>query len=160
MLCGNLDGREFGVERIHVYVWERMSTCESHVWLFVTPRTIAHQALLPMDFSRQEYWSALPFPSPEDVPYSRTEPESPALWADSLPSEPPVTWHSLSAKLYQSCPTQQPYGLQPARLLCPWDSPGRNTGVVAISYSRGSSQSRDWTHVSFVSCFGRQVLYH
>ena len=132
----------------------------SHVWLFVIPWTIAHQALLPMDFSRQEYWSALPFPSPEDVPYSRTEPESPALWADSLPSEPPVTWHSLSAKLYQSCPTQQPYGLQPARLLCPWDSPGRNTGVVAISYSRGSSQSRDWTHVSFVSCFGRQVLYH
>ena len=44
-------------------------------------------------------------------------------------------------------------------LLCPWNCPGKNTGV-AISYSRGSSQSRDWTHVSRVSRLGRQILYH
>ena len=37
----------------------------------------------------------------------------------------------------------QPHGLLPGRLLCPWDSPGKNTGVVALSSSRGSSQPRD-----------------
>ena len=61
----------------------------SRVCLFVTPRTVAHQAPLSMDFSRQEYWSGLPFPSPGDLPNSGTEPGSAALQADSLPSEPP-----------------------------------------------------------------------
>ena len=44
---------------------------------------------LSMGFSRQEYWSGLPFPSPGDLPNSGIEPESPALQADALPSEPP-----------------------------------------------------------------------
>ena len=42
-----------------------------------------------MDFSRQEYWSGLPFPSPRDFPYPGIEPRSPTFQADSLPSEPP-----------------------------------------------------------------------
>ena len=42
----------------------------------------------------------------------------------------------------------QPHGLQPSRLLCPWDFPGKNTRVVAISFSRGSSQPRDQNRVS------------
>ena len=42
-----------------------------------------------MKFSKQEYWSGLPFPSPGDLPDPGIEPESPALQADSLPSEPP-----------------------------------------------------------------------
>ena len=50
------------------------------------PWTIAHQAPLSMGFSRQEYWSGLPFPSPEDLPNPGTEPGSPALQADSLPT--------------------------------------------------------------------------
>ena len=50
---------------------------------------LACQAPLPMEFSRQEYWSGLPFPSPGNSPDPGIEPESPALWADSLPSEPP-----------------------------------------------------------------------
>ena len=41
-----------------------------------------------MGFSRQEYWSGLPFPSPGDLPKPGIEPRSPALWADALPSEP------------------------------------------------------------------------
>ena len=41
-----------------------------------------------MKFSRQEYWSGLPFPSPGDLPDPEIEPRSPALWADALPSEP------------------------------------------------------------------------
>ena len=46
------------------------------------------QAPLPMEFSRQEYWSGLPFPPPGDLPNPGIEPRSPALQADSLPSEP------------------------------------------------------------------------
>ena len=61
----------------------------SHVWLFATPWTIAHQAPLSMGFPRQEYWSGLPLPSPGDLPDPGTEPGSPVLHADSLPSEPP-----------------------------------------------------------------------
>ena len=49
---------------------------------------IASQASLSMEFSRQEYWSALPFPSPGDFPDPGIEPRPPALQADALPSEP------------------------------------------------------------------------
>ena len=61
----------------------------SHIWLFATPCSIALQAPLSMGFSRQEYWSALPFPSSGDLPNPGIKPGSPALQADSLPSEPP-----------------------------------------------------------------------
>ena len=52
-----------------------------------TPWTVDRQAPLSMGFSRQEYWSRLPFPSTGDLPNSGTEPRSPALQADSLPTE-------------------------------------------------------------------------
>ena len=55
-----------------------------------------------MEFSRQEYWSGLPFPSPEDLPNPEIEPESPALQADSSPSEPlgkPLYMHTCAYKL-------------------------------------------------------------
>jgi len=55
----------------------------------VTPWTAAHQAPPSMGFSRQEYGSGVPFPPPGDLPNPETEPRSPALQADSLPSEPP-----------------------------------------------------------------------
>ena len=42
--------------------------------LFETPQTVAHQASLTMEFSRQEYWSGLPFPSPEELPNPGVEP--------------------------------------------------------------------------------------
>ena len=61
----------------------------SHVRLFATPWTAACQAPLSMGFSRQEYWSELPFPPPQDLPNPGIEPRSPALQADALPSEPP-----------------------------------------------------------------------
>ena len=57
----------------------------SRVQFFVTPQTVAHQAPLSMEFSRQGYRSGLPFPSPEDLPDPGIEPRSPALQADSLP---------------------------------------------------------------------------
>ena len=55
----------------------------------VTPWTVACQAPPSMGFSRQEYWSGLPFPSPGDLPNPGVEPRSPALQADALTSEPP-----------------------------------------------------------------------
>ena len=61
----------------------------SHVGLFATPWTIAYQAPQPTEFSRQEYWSGLPFPSLGDFPNPGIEPGSPALQADALPSKPP-----------------------------------------------------------------------
>ena len=51
--------------------------------------TVAHQAPLSMEFSRQEYWSGLPCPSPGDLSDPEIEPGSPALQADSLPTELP-----------------------------------------------------------------------
>ena len=55
--------------------------------LCLTPWTVACQASLSMGFSRQEYWSGLPFLSPGDLPDPGIEPGSPALQADSLPPE-------------------------------------------------------------------------
>ena len=61
----------------------------SCVRLFATPWTVAYQASLSMGFSRHEYWSGLPFPSPGDLPDPGIEPRSPALEAEALTSEPP-----------------------------------------------------------------------
>ena len=56
----------------------------SHVRLFATPWTVAYQAPPSMGFSRQEYWSGLPFPSPGDLSNPGIEPGSPALQADAF----------------------------------------------------------------------------
>ena len=61
----------------------------SCVRLFATPWTVAHRASPSMGFSRQEYWSWLPFPSPGDLPDPGIKPGSPTLEADALTSEPP-----------------------------------------------------------------------
>ena len=55
----------------------------------MTPWTVAYKAPPSMGFSRQGYWSRLPFPSPEDLPHPGVEPRSPTLQADTLLSEPP-----------------------------------------------------------------------
>ena len=58
-------------------------------WTLAPPWTVAHQAPLSMEFSRQEYWSGLPFSSPGDLSDPGIEPSSPVLQADSLPEELP-----------------------------------------------------------------------
>ena len=60
----------------------------SPVQFFATAWTVAYQAPPSMEFSRQEYWSGLPFPFPGDLPNPGIEPGSPTLWAVALPSEP------------------------------------------------------------------------
>ena len=62
-----------------------MLSCFSHVLLCVTLWTVAYQALLSVGFSKQEYWSGLPCPPPEDLSDLGIEPASPALQVDSLP---------------------------------------------------------------------------
>ena len=60
----------------------------SCVWLFATPWTIAHQAPLSMEFSRQENWSGLPWRPPRDLPNPNIEPRPSSLQANSLLSDP------------------------------------------------------------------------
>ena len=57
-------------------------------WLFAAPWTAAHQAPPSTEFSRPEYWSRYPFPSPGDIPNPETEPRFPTLQVNSLPAEP------------------------------------------------------------------------
>ena len=82
---------------IYIYIYTHiynffiyiMCVCVSYVWLFAMPWTVAHQITLSVGFFRQEYRSGLPFPSPGDLLDPGIEPWSPALQAESLPSEPP-----------------------------------------------------------------------
>ena len=78
--------------KIHLIflIWKKVKVKSlSRVWLFATPWTVAYQASPSMEFSRQEYWSGLPFPSPGDLSDPGIEPGCPTLQADALPSEPP-----------------------------------------------------------------------
>ena len=77
----------------------------SRVRLCATPETAAYQAPRSLGFSRQEHWSGLPFPSPmhESEKWK---------WSRSVMSD-----------------SERPHGLQPTRLLRPWDFPGKSTGV-------------------------------
>ena len=77
----------------------RRDTVKLCVRLFVTPWTVAHQAPLSMESSRQEYWSGLPFPSPGDLPNPGTEPGSLVLQVDSLPLGLP--WKPMSSLMAQ-----------------------------------------------------------
>ena len=119
----------------------------SCVRLFVTSWTVAHQAPPSMEFSRQEYWRGLPFPSPGDLPHPGVEPGSPASWVQfsSVQSLSRVRLFATPWTVTPQAPLSM--GLFQARIL-EW---------VAISISRGSSQPRDRT---WVSCIDRRILYH
>ena len=78
--------------------------------LFTTPWTVAHQAPLSVGFSRQEYWDGLPCPPPEDLCNPGIEhksPVSPALQADSLPTEPLVYMKAKKKKSIKKNPFTQ-----------------------------------------------------
>ena len=69
-----------------------MCVCAQSLRLFAAPWTVAHQASLSMEFSRQEYWSGLPFPPPRDLPNPGIKPASLAsadrFFTTALPGEP------------------------------------------------------------------------
>ena len=108
-----------------------------------------------MAFPRQESRSGLPFPSPRDHPDPGIEPVSPALQIlycrDTR--EAPSNSSSLVAK---SCPTLGNHGLQPARLLCPWDSLSKSTGVGCHFLLQGIFPTQE-TNPGLLRC--RQILY-
>ena len=89
----------------NAWKWKVKMKSLSRVQLLETPWTVAHQAPPSLGFSRQEHWSGLPFPSPmhESEKWK---------WSRSVVSN-----------------SQRPHGLQPSRLLHPWDFPGKSTGV-------------------------------
>ena len=105
-----------------------------------TPWTLALQALLSTELSRQAHWSGVPFPPPGDLPYPGIEPGSPALQADSLPTDPPgKTRYSNAAaatKLLQSCSTLcDPIDGSPLASAVPGILQARTLEWVAISFS-------------------------
>ena len=129
-----------------------------HVWFFVTPRTVARRAPLSVGFSRQEYWSGLPYPVSGDLLNPGIQPvssASPALRVDSLPLSHRGSPKLVDAVLYlvtQSCLTLcDPRDYSPPGSSVPGDSAGKNTGGVAMPSSRGSSQPRDWTQVCLIA---------
>ena len=92
--------------------WKMKVKSFSRVRLLATPWTAAYQAPPSMGFSRQEYWSGVPLPSP-------------ILHFTSLSNYAAAA----AGKSLQSCLTARPHRRQPTRLPRPWDSPGKNTGV-------------------------------
>ena len=82
-----------------------------------------------MGLPRQEQWSGLPFPPPEDLPNPAIEPVSPVLAGGFFTTELPAAAAAAAAKTLQLCLTVRPHRRQPIRIPCPWDSPGNNTGV-------------------------------
>ena len=125
------------------------------VWLFVIPWTEAHQAPLSMGFSRQEYWSQLPYPPPPDFPNSGVEPK--CLTSICIGRWVLVCIHIIiflllliclvKLKVAHSCLTlcdpmdYTVHGILQARIL-EW---------LAFPFFRGSSQPRDWTQVSCIA---------
>ena len=105
-VCRYLIKLQLGIRTLLLLLLSRFS----HVWLCSTPETAAHQAPPSLGFSRQEYWSRLPFPSP-------VHESEKWKWSRSVVSDP-----------------QRPHGLQPTRFLCPWDFPGKSTGVGCHMY--------------------------
>ena len=158
--------------------WKSLSC----VWLFATPWTIQS-----MEFSRPEYWSGKPFPSPADLPDPGVKPGSPALQADSLPTESSsgpggkrlseighfnlqsATISSIVTALYVIiCSVMSdPLWLHGLYSLPHFSIHGilqarilEWVAMPTIFSSRRSSQPRDQTRVSCISHISRQNLYH
>ena len=157
--------------------------------------TVACQAPLSMGFSRQEYWSGLPFPSPGHLPYPGIEPGSPALQADDLPTEqwsgsmlshcncvrlcatPSLGfsrqehWSGLPfpSPMHKSgkwkwshsvmSDSSRPHGLQPTRLLYPWDFPGKSTGVGCHCLLQGGSIVSSYLQLLTLKCLLGKCRY-
>ena len=138
----------------------------SHVWLWMIPWTIAHQALLSMEFSRQEYWSGLSFPPSGDLPNPGIEPRSPCrqnLYHQSQQGNPSENlqwmlklkakhwWVKWSESRLAVSDSLRPHGLYGL-----WNSPGQNTGVGSCSLLQGVFPTQELNQ-GLWHC--RQILY-
>ena len=111
---------------------------------FCDPWTVAHQAPLSMEFSRQEYDSELSFPSPSDLPNPRIELRSPALQEDSLPSEPLGKLSAQFSSVAQSFDFLWPHVLQHSWPPYPSPTPGTCSNSCPLSW---------WCHLTTSSSF-------
>ena len=103
----------------------------SHVWLFATPWTVAYQAPPSTGFSRQVYWSGLPFPSPGDLPNPGIKPRSTRIVGRHF-----TIWATAAAKSLQSCPTLcDPMDCSLPDFSVPGILQARTLEWVAISFS-------------------------
>ena len=94
---------------------------------FATPWTVAYQASPSREFSRQEYWSGLPFPSPGDIPDPGIKPRYPELQAVSLPPKPPGKTSIRSPFLLSGIPTGKPDNEVPSECTVPYLMPSFGT---------------------------------
>ena len=131
----------------------------SCVQLFATPWTVALQSPPSMEFSRQEYWSGLPFPSPGDLPDPGIKPGSSTLQTDALPSEPPgspsyikhVQFSSVQFSGSVMSDSLRPHELQhdrrrqwhPTPVLLPGESHGRRSLVGCSSWGCEESDTTE-----------------
>ena len=123
-----------------IHAW--MLSCFSCVWLLGL--YVAHQAPLSMGFFRQEYWNGLPCPPPGDLP-------NPGVKCTSL------TAPALSGGFFTISTIDLVVVCKPTRLFCPWDSPGKNTGVGCLSILQGIFLTQG-SKPGLLHC--RQILYH
>ena len=102
-----------------------------------------------MEFSRQEYWSGLPFPLPGGLPVSGTKPRYPAVQADSLPSEPPGNQGGKRRKnLFITCHVPLTSCVKPSIfLVCTCGCAAKMTYMMPMLPYRGSPRARNWKHM-------------
>ena len=109
------------------------------------PWTVVYQVSLSMGFSRQEYWSGLPFPSPGDLPDPGIKPRSPALQADTLPSEPPgkpvlfLCAPIIRDNIHSVCFMYQAYSILYALVTCRTQLTARPLNLLFLSFWREES---------------------
>ena len=125
------------------------------VHLFLTPWTAAHQAPLPMEFCRQEYWSGLPFPSPGGLPIPGIKPmslASPALTDGFLTTAPPgKTFRNAICVLLSHVRLCESIGCSPPGSSANRISQARILEWVAVLFSKGPSRPRNQTQVSCIA---------
>ena len=135
----------------------RVKVSRSVVLDSAIPWTIACQASLSMEFSRQEYWSGLPTPSPGDLPVPGTDPQSPTLQADSSSFEPPGKPVKIRAlKRESESHSVVSNSLWPHGLYSPSNSPGQNIGMGSDSLLQGIFPTQE-SNQGLLHC--RQILY-
>ena len=127
---------------IYIYIYIHIYMC---IYLYIYLYTVyIYIQYIYIYFSRPEYWSGQPFPSPGNLSNPGIEPRSPELQADSLPAEPPGCVCAARKVASVVSNSLRPYELQPARLLCPWDSPGKNTRVGCHALLQGILPTQGW----------------
>ena len=125
----------------------------SRVWLCATLWTVAYQAPQSMEFSRQEYWSGLPFLSPWDLPDLGIKPGSPALQADALLSEPPGKLILITSKveIHKMLVLEETYWQY---YIKEWHSPKSKWASLMFAWVSLRQNHKDW-----ISCTGLKGIW-